>query len=158
MQTIAEHQRPLRGPLRPVTGNLLATVLSLLVIATPAHAQDLALDGNWWRVADRQQKQYAVLGFLQGVNHGCQLSGAIFEDGFPVKGTTVTTHCASNTKTFGPTTVEQSIDGLDTLYADFRNRSIPFGMGMWFVANQASGARQVRVDELLDAMRRQSTR
>lgn len=125
-------------------------------IALVARAQDAIWDGNWWRVLEKTQKQSVVLGFFIGANHGCQLSTTAFADGFPVEGSSITTRCVENMKTFGRTNTGQLVEGLDALYSDFRNRSVPFGMAMWYVANQASGTHQSRLNELIDAMRRQA--
>ena len=141
---------PRWAPQRLVLGALLAMCTCICL------AQDMVWDGNWWRELERPQKQSAVLGFFMGLNHGCQLSAVAFTDGLPVAGSSLATHCSANIKAYGRTTAGQFIDGLDTLYADFRNRSIPFGSAMWYVANQTSGIRQSGLDELLDIMRSQA--
>jgi len=51
-------------------------------------------------------------------------------------------------------TVGQLRDGLDALYADFRNRGIIVVAASWVVLNQISGTSPARIDSMLERLRK----
>jgi hypothetical protein len=49
---------------------------------------------------------------------------------------------------------KQLVDGVDAFFADFRNRRILVGDGIWLVANSISGTPEKEMKELVESWRR----
>jgi len=61
-------------------------------------------------------------------------------------------------KYFKNVTNGQIVDGLDSFYADFRNRSISVNNAAWLVVNQISGTPKEQIEAMIENWRRNSAK
>jgi len=123
--------------------------------ASPTFAQ--AHDGNWWNKLDSDERMYVLAGFVEGMELGKSFS--IWEG---IEDGRLTTWSSRAEQSFQNhwkrfmvgTNTGQLRDGLNALYADFRNRNIALPFAMWLVVNQIAGTPEAEVQKLIEAFRR----
>jgi hypothetical protein len=104
-----------------------------------AYADSRNPNGNDWNSWKLDNKVGYVHGYIDGSN-GVFLG--IFETGeIPSQ--------KLGKYLFTDMTIRQIIDGLDTFYYDFKNRSIPVVLGIYVVKKQIKGASQDDIEKIL---------
>jgi len=132
----------------------LVPLFSLVTLAL--YAADVR-DGNWWRDLTPSAKANYATGFFDGVNlghnfsywnlaHDKQKQECLIDvrDSFDSFSTKYLTH-VTNT---------QLVDGLDSFYSDYRNRSISIANAVWVVVNSIAGTPQDKLDEMIGNFRK----
>jgi len=114
-------------------------ICCLIVIRSVAFADPNTPDGNDWNGWNERQKFGYVNGFANGAN-GVILGIFAFGDkpnqklaGYVITGMTM----------------GQLIDGINLLYTDFMNRSIPLVFGIYVVNRQIKGTPQDDIEKIL---------
>ena len=64
------------------------------------------------------------------------------------------TYIANVTKFFSNVTNGQLVDGVDTFYKDYRNRSIRVPNALWRVVMQIAGTPQDQLDQMIEDFRK----
>jgi hypothetical protein len=142
-----------------ITLKVCVTLIALLVCSLNLHASDSRFDrdGNWWRTLEVSEKNFYMIGFFDGMQLGNRFSywnlthtkdkdaaSADARESFE----TYSDKYAKN-----PTN-EQIADGLNTFYADYRNRSILIYDAVWVVLNSIAGTPQEKLDKLIENSRK----
>ena len=140
----------------PIVQSLLLICLLTIVPALSA-AEENRRDGNWWRDQDRPTRSAYIIGFFDGMDLGYNFSYWGFAKDKEMKacmGKVVESYVDYNSKYFKNVTNVQLVDGLDSFYADFRNRSIRVSDAVWLVVNGIAGTPQERLDSMIENWRR----
>ncbi len=138
--------------------NLVLAFVALFV-AYPAFSQDAAMDGTWWQRTDKTTKVTFLVGVREGAhfmaNHAAfSTCRHLLADKFA--------QCqqkaeADMYETFGRysngVTHGQLYDGIDALYADYRNRRLSITALMPVVLRSIGGMPSAEADRWLELMR-----
>jgi len=146
---------------------ILSVVLFCLVLNltySTALGEESRRDGNWWIYQAKGFKLVYILGFFDGMHLGHKFSyWEFWEDKKKDKAKEkclydVAKSFSSNYKKyFGNVTNDQIVDGLDTFYSDYRNRSIRVHGAIWLVVNEISGTPKEEMDTLIEGWRKNTT-
>jgi hypothetical protein len=125
---------------------LLVFIVASACIAN-AWAQDNRRDGNWWGAQTRAWKISYAVGFFDGMDLGASFSQwGLLNHGSPNAKTDIKSLTASvqsfqkySSKYFDGVTASQLSDGLDSFYADYRNRGIAIHDSVWMVVQTIAG-------------------
>jgi hypothetical protein len=118
---------------------IILIVCCLILFPSLAHADSQNPDGNDWNSMDDRWK----IGYVQGFVHSSinVFMGAIITGNAPDQ---KLTHYMIQNVTIG-----HLIDGLDVLYADFKNRTIPLVFSIYVVYKQIKGTSQGDIEKIL---------
>jgi hypothetical protein len=113
-------------------------------------------NGNQWLILDENSKYAYIVGFLEGM-----FQGHCFTTWSLPGGQENASAWANATKSYhdhwnrfvAMVTYQQFFDGLDNLYADYRNRKIEIQNGMWIVMNAISGCPEETMKSMIEASR-----
>lgn len=114
-------------------------ICCLILIKSLAYADSQNPDGNDWKTLDKDWKIGYVNGFVDGTNGMFLGIYSIGERpdkkllGYVITGVTL----------------GQLIDGIDSLYLDFKNRSIPLVFAIYVVNKQIKGTSQDDIERIL---------
>jgi hypothetical protein len=138
---------------------LQAFLLIFVLFALPvlASAEENRRDGNWWREQDRLTRSVYVIGFFDGMDLGHNFSYWAFVKDKKMNacmGKVAESYADYGSKFFKNATNGQIVDGLDSFYADFRNRSIRVADAVWLVVNGIAGTPQEELDTMIENWRR----
>jgi hypothetical protein len=117
------------------------TLLILMAAFAPmgTRADSDRRDGNWWRSLSPDQKAHYAVGFFDGTQLGRDFS--VWQN--PADKETLAKASDSFNEYFDRymknVNSSQMTDGLDSLYTDFRNRSIVIDRAVWLVLSQIAG-------------------
>ena len=134
------------------------TVVALLVFSVSLHADSARdRDGNWWRTLTAEQRTTYIIGFYDGMELGHNFSYWKFLDE-KTKQTCVSDMVDSfdtfKDKYAQNVTNIQLADGLNSFYADYRNRSILIHKAVWLVLNSIAGTSQEKLDKMIEGFRK----
>jgi hypothetical protein len=137
----------------------------LLLACTIASAYDGGgRDGDWWTShTARHEKLVWVSGFLDGQTFAHMEVDTIF-DGMQTapqnsKGSTIKAEIHSQfLREFNGVSPDALADGLDKIYADFRNRRIEAAEVMLAVMMSISGSSDTAVEKMLEVLRERAAR
>jgi hypothetical protein len=124
---------------------MLQTLLLICVLFTLPSltaAEENRRDGNWWRQQDRLTRSVYVIGFFDGMDLGHNFSYWNFVKDKKMNvcmAKVAESYANHSSKYFKNVTNIQLVDGLDTFYTDFRNRSILVADAVWLVVNGIAG-------------------
>jgi hypothetical protein len=124
-------------------------------------AEDNRRDGNWWRDQDRLTRSVYIIGFFDGMDLGKNFSYWKFANKKEMNscmGKVAESYNEYSAKYFKNVTNMQLVDGLDSFYADFRNRSIQVADTVWLVVNSIAGTPQEKLDLMIENWRRNANR
>lgn len=126
--------------LRTFGRTIFPILISLTITSAYAYADAQNPDGNDWNKGMTMEKKIGYLhGFIDGAN-GVMIG--IFAVGD-----------TPNKKLSGYVltgmTLQQMIDGLDSLYADFKNRNIPLVFAIYVVNKQIKGTSSNDIERIL---------
>lgn len=115
----------------------------LISIKALAYAGFQDANGNEWQTWNRDRKTFYTGGFVSGSNNGAMgMCAAINNPPDPL------VHALTRLL-FHNLTVDQLLDGIDSLYLDFKNRNIPFAFAIYVVRNQIIGTPQEDIERIL---------
>jgi hypothetical protein len=140
----------------PIVQSLLLICLVIILPALPV-AEENRRDGNWWREQDRPTRSAYIIGFFDGMDLGYNFSYWSFvkdKEMNACMGKVVQSYGDYSSKYFKNVTNVQLVDGLDSFYTDFRNRSIRVADAVWLVVNGIAGTPQERLDSMIENWRR----
>jgi len=124
-------------------------------------AEDNRRDGNWWRDQDRLTRSVYIIGFFDGMDLGKNFSYWKFANKKEMNsciGKVAESYNEYSAKYFKNVTNTQLVDGLDSFYADFRNRNIQVADAVWLVVNSIAGTPQEKLDSMIENWRRNANR
>jgi hypothetical protein len=140
---------------------ILIVALFAGITALPLEAQsNERRDGNWWVSQEASYKRSYLLGLFDGVNLGSRLTAW----GLPSRTradslrTALVVHSFDSmaTRFLSKVTNSQLAEGLDTLYADYRNRRILVLYGTWLVLNAIAGTPDDALRSMTEGFRRKA--
>ena len=138
-----------------------ALVIFALLLALPicVYGQHDRRDGNWWKDKTQNEKLDYMVGFFDGMELGHQFSywGMLKDSGnkeAPCISDMNKSYGDYGTKYFTNVTNYQLVDGLDSFYKDYRNRSIKVHDAVWLVVNSIAGTPQKELDKMIENWRR----
>ena len=153
--------------------NVTAAFLFLLAMCATAEATD----GNWWRSASRDAKFVYLLGFTEGRLYHAQdmsvhiypplaLAGTLPERCDKYCYTIIGQFLAKLTmnaeesfaRQFRDVTVDQIVDGVNHVYADYRNRRIALRDAVRVVIESINGSPDETIAKRLAVMRERASR
>jgi hypothetical protein len=134
------------------------TLIALLVCSLNLHASDSRFDrdGNWWRTLEVSEKNFYVIGFFDGIQLGNRFSYwglTRTKDKDASSADAIESFKAYSEKYARNPTNDQIADGLNTFYADYRNRSILIYDAVWVVLNSIAGTPQEKLDKMIENLR-----
>lgn len=142
----------------------LFLLLSVLLSGRESYAQT-KFNGNWWSQNDRAGKVMFVIGFWEGEveesdNWSISLGMAVPEKNFKdmleflMVGTKKAAERVNQTKDMN---AGQMVDGIDTYYKDFRNRTIPVRAIMRVVKWSVNGKDDAAIEKFLVVLRKSAS-
>lgn len=115
----------------------------LISIKALAYASLHDANGNEWQTWNRDQKTFYTGGFVSASNSAAISMFAAINNLPDPLGHALTRLVFDNL------TVGQLVDGIDSLYLDFKNRNIPFAFAIYVVRNQIIGTPQEDIERIL---------
>jgi hypothetical protein len=111
-----------------------ATLLLAWSVTTAAQQQAPAHDGVWWRQQSSAFKAGYMLGFMEGHQAGVHaLVASVHGDAETVQ------FYDKQTRLYADVTNGQLVAGMDTVYRDFRNLTIPVSQALFVVLRSLRG-------------------
>lgn len=131
------------------SGCVVLVVFIVVASVASASAQPAVRDGNWWRKFDALGSRGDVvkLAYATGV-----LDGGVIRSGLDL--------ATKNTPTDSlglNMNAQQLVDGLNHLFADFRNRSVEIRFATVIVFRQIAGSPQAEIDSMIEQGRREGS-
>lgn len=137
----------------------LLAVSVLVAFASPAFSDDNRRDGNWWQTQAALERLEYVVGFLDGMDLGRDFSVWKYST------SKAPADIDTAAKTYGSydefskqylhnVTVGQIVAGLDTFYADYRNRRIQTRAAVWLVLQGIAGVPAEELNKNIENWRR----
>lgn len=113
-------------------------------------------DGNWWITVEREFKLRYLIGFFDGMDLGNDfsywgMSKSSSSNCIEEINESYNNYCQ---KYFSKVTNDQLVDGIDSLYSDYKNRRIMVTNAVWIVVNGITGTPQDKLDKLIESWRR----
>jgi hypothetical protein len=138
----------------------LAIGFVIFLAMAVAWGSDHRQDGNWWRKQNDSFKVGVIIGFARGEEVGQLNAARTFRlaHGDDRCVSAVTDHVLKAKGTFSNTTVGQIIDGVETFYADYRNRTIWFHSAIQFVLDGIKGTPRDELDRMIEDARKRSSK
>ena len=129
----------------------LSAVLVVTVLAAQAQAQDKR-DGNYWRSIPETEKLDIILGLFDGMALSESLIQIVVRDNYSLCSDVIDSIMAQTSKYMDNLTTAEISSGLDTFYEAEANRKIPIFWGVWVVARQSKGDKNI--DTFIKELRR----
>ena len=133
-------------------GGLFALVLTLILSGT-ASAQD-AHDGNLWRTLSRELKVSYVQGLLDGMVLGVMLARESLPRTDACQEKYIPSYQNAFKREIEGVSPAQIADGVDTLFKDYRNRSLLITDAIYVTLKAIGGTPPEDVEKLLQSVRR----
>jgi hypothetical protein len=134
----------------------LALTFALLIAPVPMHPDTTRPhNGVWWTSLTEAAQRMFVDGYVEGIDHADFLLGQALK--FDKMKVTDSSDPVSPYIKFYNVMYSQFEEGLDTFYADYRNKRINFNPAILYVRDQIQGVSQKDLDERLDHMRQATT-
>lgn len=114
-------------------------------------------DGNWWISQSRGDKLEYTVGFFDGMVLGHNFSYWAFMDSKNKESClndVSDSYSTYSNKFLSDVTNYQLVDGLDSLYSDYRNRRIMVFDGVWLVLNGIAGTPQAELNKMIENWRK----
>ncbi|MDQ7831229.1 MAG: hypothetical protein RDU30_05830 [Desulfovibrionaceae bacterium] len=121
---------------------LVCVLAASAVCADRARAED-SRDGRYWNRLEGSEKTDLVIGILEGLNLSESILHIILQNEYTMCSDILTSIARQTDMFFEGLTVGSIVEGLNALYADAKNRSIPISWGVWVVARQDKKDRTV---------------
>lgn len=131
-----------------------------LIVSSLAWGADNRRDGNWWLDLQKNVKINYAVGFFDGMELGNRFS--YWKN---LSGTKAQKYCTARAvdsyseysqKYFGNVTAGQLSDGLDSFYADYKNRRILVSNAVWLVVNGIAGMPEEELKKMVESWRQGS--
>ena len=130
-------------------------IIIICVLTFVIHAQANSNDGNEWRKMDRFEKLGYIKGFLDGHNYIVWKTVKLFLDSNITVSKPFLPHILENSiNIFYNITYGQMIEGLDSLYVDYRNRLIQISDGLEIVVTEIRGKSKSEILMMIEEKRK----
>jgi hypothetical protein len=142
--------------LKVVTVALLVGCLMLL-LSMSVTGEENRRDGNWWRNETKVAQLNYIVGFFDGMVLGRNFSYWDFADKVDMWNCVqkvADSYREHESKYLKHVTNRQLVDGLDSFYADFRNRRIQIYGAVWLVLNEIAGTPKEKLESMVESWRR----
>jgi hypothetical protein len=138
----------------------LVLTIAILTLSSLSWSADNRRDGNWWLGQEKYVKNIYVVGFFDGMDLGNNFSVWKHTNGTKAQQAcmvqAIDSYREYSQKYFGNVTAGQLSDGLDSFYADYKNRRIMVSAAVWLVANGIVGTPEDKLNKLIESWRRNS--
>ncbi len=134
---------------------VLVTFLFVVVLSstTPTRAEENRRDGNWWRSQPEFVRPAYTLGFFDGMLLGNKFSYWKYANQ-PIVRKIVDSYVEYQDKYMLHVTNTQLVDGLNSFYDDYRNRSIIVADAVWLVLNSIAGTPEGDLEKMIESWRK----
>lgn len=142
---------------RYVAIQILLLICLLVTLPSLSTAEDGRRDGNWWNIQDQSARASYIVGFFDGMILGQRFSYWSFFKNKKMNACSekvLDSYNEYNSKYFNNVTNVQIVDGLNSFYADYRNRKIKIADAVWLVVNGIAGTSQKELDTMTESWRR----
>jgi hypothetical protein len=129
----------------------LSAIIVVTVLAAQAQAQDKR-DGNYWRSIPETEKLDVILGLFDGMTLSESLIQIVVRNNYSLCSDVIDSIMAQTSKYMDNLTTAEISSGLDTFYEAEPNRKIPIFWGVWVVARQSKGDKNI--DTFIKELRR----
>jgi hypothetical protein len=119
-------------------------VLAILVVAEDALAQQKR-DGNYWRSIPETEKLDIMLGVFDGMALSEGLIQVVIRDNYTICSEVIESIMAQTATYMNNLSTVDLATGLDKFYEAPANRNIPISWGVWVVARQSKGDKNLGV-------------
>ena len=116
-------------------------------------------NGNRWITLDEDSKYAYIVGFIEGMFQGhCFTTWGLpgTQENDPAYENATKSYDDHWKQFVSKTTYQQFFEGLNTFYADYRNRKIEIRNGMWIVMNEISGGSEEAMKRMIEAWRQKA--
>lgn len=139
----------------------LALIITILMTSSPSWSADNRRDGNWWLGQEKYVRIIYAVGFFDGMDLGHNFSVWKYSDDSTKTQQACCVQAAYSfyeykQKYFGNVTAGQLSDGLDSFYADYKNRLITVSSAVWLVANGIVGMPEEELNKMIESWRQNS--
>ncbi|MEF3698054.1 hypothetical protein [Desulfolutivibrio sp.] len=124
-------------------GLALAFVLTASALCADRARAEGNRDGAYWNRLDVAEKTDLVIGVLEGLNLSESILHIILQNEYTMCSDILISIARQTDVFFEGLTVGRIVEGLNALYVDGKNRSIPISWGVWVVARQDKNDRTV---------------
>jgi len=131
-----------QAPLWARLSVILVVSMMLGAAATRANAQ-MRRDGEYWRSIPETEKLDIILGLFDGMTLSESLLQIVLKGDGASCSKRMNSIFKQTSKYLDDLTTSQISSGLDAFYEEEANRRIPIFWGVWVVARQAKGGRDV---------------
>ncbi len=128
---------------------IILPLVIILFSSSPVYSTE-GHDGNWWRTLQREQKQYYLVGILDGLELGQTF---LSMDERKHQTEVIVSYYLNQEKYFKNVTYDQLIDGLDIFFSDFKNRSIEINSGLFVVLKMIRGGSEDEINTMIKTLR-----
>lgn len=142
---------------RYVAIQILLLICLLVTLPSLSTAEDGRRDGNWWNIQDQSARAAYIVGFFDGMTLGQRFSYWSFAKNKKMNAClekVLDSYTEYSSKYFNNVTNGQIVDGLNSFYADYRNRRIKIADAVWLVVNGIAGTPQKELDTMTESWRR----
>ncbi len=138
----------------------IALTIAMLMLSSLSWGVDNRRDGNWWLGQEKYARAMYAIGFFDGMDLGNNFSYWKYINGTKAqKACTTQATDAYNEykqKYFANVTAGQLSEGLDSFYADYKNRRILASSAVWLVTNGIAGMPEDKLNKLIESWRQNS--
>ena len=127
----------------------MKTLIIFFAFSVLIHAQK---DAYEWRAMDNHDRKLYLEGIFAGLPLGGMFAIYLLNKSQQKKSGESFNYC--NNEYCTNVTVEQICEGLDSLYSDYRNQTIPINYGVWAVLNSIRGIPQQAYEGLVQSLRK----
>jgi hypothetical protein len=134
--------------------------IAVLMLSSLSYGADNRRDGNWWLGQEKYVRTIYAIGFFDGMDLGSNFSIWKYFNGTKAQqaciAQAVDSYHEYSQKYFGNVTAGQLSDGLDSFYADYKNRRIVVSAAVWLVANGIVGTPEDKLNRMIESWRQNS--
>jgi len=132
----------------------MKTIPLLLLLAPLSFAQN-PHNGDWWGGLSRMSKQEVVVGFLDGMALGANLTqmGAGTSTDADCRFKITSAYSSVQSRFFARVAPEEIVAALDRLYGDNDNATIILGRAVWIAVNQIAGTPEDDIRQMINQSR-----
>jgi len=132
----------------------MKTLPLFLLLVSFSYAQS-PHNGDWWAGLSRMSKQEVIVGFLDGMALGANLTqmGAGTSTDSDCRMKISTSYSYVQSRYFARVAPEDVVGALDRLYEDHDNATIILGRAVWIAVNQIAGTPVEDVNSLIQQSR-----
>jgi hypothetical protein len=133
---------------------IILTSLFVLLLLDINYSEDDRRDGNWWNQQSHTTKGSYITGIFDGIQIGNNFSITEIMDKNPECLKKVNKSYMNCFELLKNKTNAQFVDGLDTIYQDYKNRSLKISYAFWVVLYSMNGKSEKEIQIMIESARK----